>query len=324
MSCYHPLKAWHIGYHDSGKDKYKITSHTTDYVKGALADPIEIPCGRCIGCRLAYSRQWADRCMLEMKYHKVTWFCTFTYDDEFLPINENVNCNTGEVFESATLDKRDFQLFMKRLRKNYPYDNHLKYFCAGEYGDVTYRPHYHAIMFGLQLDDLELYSRAEDGYNYYRSPWLEKIWKKGMVIVAEATWDTCAYTARYIMKKQYGSAAQIYEMYNIQPEFTLMSRKPAIGLEFYEDNKHWIFDSDFIFIGTDRDSYQIKPPKYYEKKFEFDDPEKYGKMKECNKKIAADMAILKQERTSLPYLEMLQVEEDNKLAKMHALSRKDF
>lgn len=323
MPCYHPLKAWHIGYHDSGKDKYKITSHTTDYVKGALSEPITIPCGRCVGCRLEYSREWADRCMLEMKYHDVSWFCTFTYSDEFLPINMYPD-EDGVCVESATLDKRDFQLFMKRLRKNYKYDNHLKYFVAGEYGDITFRPHYHAILFGLKLDDLVLWKKSQDGFNLYRSAWLESIWKKGEVYIAEASWDTCAYTARYIMKKQYGSAAQIYDMYNIQPEFTLMSRKPAIGKEYFEDNKDLIFDSDCIFVGTDRGSHKIRPPKYYERLFEVEDSVKYGIMKERNKKIAEDLAVLKKERTSLPYLEMLQVEENNKIAKLHALPRKVF
>lgn len=327
MPCYHPLKAWHVGYHDSGKDKYKITSYTTNYVKEALADAIDIPCGRCIGCRLDYSRQWADRCMLELKEHKQSWFCTFTYDPEHLPINYRVNEETGEVSNAATLCKRDFQLFMKRLRKQYEangHDNHIMYFCAGEYGDTTFRPHYHAIIFGLDLDDLKVYKRTADGYIYYNSDFLQSVWQKGQVVITDVTWDTCAYTARYIMKKQYGSASEIYEKYNIQPEFTLMSRRPAIGRKYYDEHKNVIFDTDLIFIGTDKGSHSIKPPKYYRRLYDFDEPELSAEMKEKNKVIADDLKKLKLERTSLPYLEMLASEEENKLASISALKRKEF
>lgn len=325
MACYHPLKAWPVGYHDSGKLKYTITNYMQIGVKNAIGDPIEIPCRKCIGCRLRYSREWADRCMLELKYHEQSWFVTFTYDDEHLPKNYIVDEETGEVVPSATLVKRDIQLFMKRLRKNYKYDNDIRYFFAGEYGSQTYRPHYHAILFGLKLDDLKLYKQSEDGYNYYNSAFLDKCWQyQGHVVVGCVTWDTCAYTARYIMKKQYGSAAEIYERYNIQPEFTLMSRKPAIGRKYYDEHKETIFDSDFIYIGTEDGSHSIKPPRYYERLFDIDYPDEYVKMKEQKKEFMEDMKKLRMENTSLPYLEQLAVDELNKEKALSALPRKEI
>lgn len=325
MACYHPLKAWPVGYHDSGKVKYLITSYIQVGVKNAIGEPIEIPCRKCIGCRLKYSREWADRCMLELGYHDQSWFVTFTYDDEHLPKNYIVDEETGEVATSATLVKRDIQLFMKRLRKNYKYDNDIRYFFAGEYGSQTFRPHYHAILFGLKLDDLKLYKQSEDGYNYYNSEFLNKCWQyRGHVVVGRVTWDTCAYTARYIMKKQYGSAAEIYERYNIQPEFTLMSRKPAIGRQYYDDHKETIFDSDFIYIGTEDGSHTIKPPRYYEKLFDIDYPEDYVIMKEQKKEFMEDMKKLRLENTSLPYLEQLEVAELNKQKSISALPRKEI
>lgn len=345
MSCYHPLKAFPIGLTDSGKIKYKICSYKAHHVekradgsavpvyentlsmysKNVVHDFVEIPCGKCIGCRLAYSRQWADRCMLELQYHEQSWFVTFTYDDEHLPKNEVIDPETGEIFNNATLRKRDIQLFMKRLRKNYKYDNHIKYFFAGEYGSQTYRPHYHAILFGLKLDDLKLYKQSEDGYNYYNSEFLDKCWQnQGHVVVGKVNWDTCAYTARYIMKKQYGQAAEIYERYNIQPEFTLMSRKPAIGRQYYEDFKNVIFNSDFIYVGTEEGSHSIRPPKYYERLFDIDYPEDYAILKEQRKEFCEDMKELKLQNTSLPYLKMLETEELNKQAQISVLKRKEF
>ncbi len=73
---------------------------------------------------------------------------TLTYDDEHLPINDYVDSD-GVIHGKPTLRKRDVQLFLKRLRKNYKYDNHIKYFCCGEYGGKTFRPHYHLIIFGF-------------------------------------------------------------------------------------------------------------------------------------------------------------------------------
>lgn len=325
MPCYHPLKAWPIGYHESGKPKYLITSYNQIGVKNAIGEPIEIPCRRCIGCRLRYSREWADRCMLELQYHEQNWFVTFTYDDEHLPLSYIVDEETGEVVPHATLVKRDIQLFMKRLRKNYKYDNDIRYFFAGEYGSQTYRPHYHAILFGLKLDDLKLYKQSEDGYNYYNSEFLDKCWRyQGHVVVGRVTWDTCAYTARYIMKKQYGSCAEIYKKYNILPEFTLMSRKPAIGRKYYDEYKDTIFDSDFIYVGTEDGSHSIKPSRYFERLFDIDFPEEYVKMKEQKKEFLEDMKKLRRDRSSLPYLEQLEVDELNKLKAISALPRKEF
>ena len=73
-----------------------------------------------------------------------------------------------------SLRKRDFQLFMKRLRKKYS-DDRIRFYACGEYGSETFRPHYHAILFGLHLDDLELY-KSKDSYKYFTSPGLQRVW----------------------------------------------------------------------------------------------------------------------------------------------------
>lgn len=137
MVCYKPLKAWPVGLTNNNKTKYHITSYEVHHIevdmKGiiksiddniilptcdqAIYDYKEIPCGHCIGCRLDYSRQWADRCLLEMKQHKESYFVTLTYDDEHLPKNEYVDTETGCCGTVATLDKKAMQLFLKRLRK---------------------------------------------------------------------------------------------------------------------------------------------------------------------------------------------------------------
>lgn len=340
MTCYHPLKGFAVDLTVNNRPDYKIVSYdthhleyygghwhncSTDYVSSmaeqVLYDYIEIPCGRCIGCRLAYSRQWADRCMLEMREHESTYFVTLTYDDDHLPTVDHLAADTGEIVKIPTLVKRDFQLFMKRLRKNYKYDNKLRYYMAGEYGGQTARPHYHAIIFGLKLDDLVLYT-AGQGYVYYNSMFLSDCWQhKGHVVVAKACWETCAYTARYIMKKQYGDAASVYDEYGIQPEFTLMSRRPGIARDYFDDHGPAIWDTDCIYVPTESGAKEMKPPRYYKKMLAIIDPIRYT---EISDKSIADRAYgtaYKLLHTSESYLDMLATEESAKIAQTNILRR---
>lgn len=245
MACFYPMVAHHEpgDYTVRGKKAYKIMRFGNPDRLGP--NDILVPCGKCVGCRLEYSRQWANRCMLELQYHDSAYFVTLTYDDYHVPRSYYADPETGEAQASLTLDKRDWQLFMKRLRKAHP-DDKIRFFMCGEYGPNTFRPHYHAIIFGLHLDDLVPWSRSDQGYQYYRSESLERAWSVkttfdgidgetcatplapiGYALVGEVTWETCAYTARYIMKKLNGPEAQFYSDFNLQPPFVLMSRKPV-------------------------------------------------------------------------------------------------
>lgn len=340
MPCYSPLKAFQIGLTENGKPKYKICSYQTDHVeqqpngswipthlsmRGARACSvvrsfIEIPCGQCIGCRLQYSRMWADRCMMELQYHKESYFLTLTYDDMHLPRSMYVDPNTGEALTSYTLCKRDLQLFFKRLRKYLGEDVKIRYFACGEYGDSTFRPHYHAIVYGLHLDDLRLYKTTREGWNYYNSDTLTKIWKNGFVVVADVTWETCAYTARYVVKKAKGKDRAFYDLHGLQPEFTVMSRKPGIAKQYFYDHPD-IYKYEFINIPTDKGGIKFRPPKYFDRLHELAYPDEMKSIKESRKMIAEDAKKLKLSLTNLSYLDMLKVEEDNKLASIKSLER---
>lgn len=99
------------------------------------------PCGRCICCRVAYSNQWFNRLMLESsEYNSLDiLFCTFTYSNEHLPDN-------------ASLERSVHDTFLKRLRSlmKYRYGvDKIRYYWCGEYGKERGRPHYHAILFGI-------------------------------------------------------------------------------------------------------------------------------------------------------------------------------
>ena len=334
LPCYHPLKAFVLGEKD-GKRLLKVTCYEVDHLErsgegfaccthpaygrpGDVTEFIEIPCGKCSGCRLQRSREWANRCMLELEYHKSSYFVTLTYDDFHVPIHYYADPETGEALPSMSLVKRDFQLFMKRLRKKF--GEGIRFFASGEYGSQTFRPHYHAIIFGLELDDLVPYKRSAQGFQYFNSASLQEVWPNGFAVVAPVTWETCAYTARYVMKKLTGPEAAFYENFNIVPEFSLMSRKPGIARQYYEDHPD-LYEHEFINISTEKGGRKFRPPKYYDKLFDLDCPEESAKLKAVRQKMAAEAQKAKLQKTTLSYLDQLAVEERNQLARIKSLKR---
>lgn len=332
MSCYHPLYAVNLGVKENGKKDIRMLGYIPDdretFVEWkGLKIPREklvpLPCGRCIGCRIDYSRQWANRCMLELQSHDSSYFCTFTYDDDHVPRSYYADPETGEAFQSLTLSKRDFQLLMKRIRKKYS-DDHIRFFMSGEYGSETFRPHYHAILFGLHLDDLVPYKTVREGgeyYTYYNSPGLQECWPFGYVVVGEVTWESCAYTARYIMKKLKGKESEFYGRHNIQPEFSLMSRRPGLAREYYDTHPD-IYDYDKITISTPKGGKSFRPPRYFDKLFDVDCPEKSAELKALRAELAQKAQAAKLANTSLDSREYAQVEEDALSNRIKSLRRK--
>ena len=149
--------------------------------------------------------------MVEAEYHDDNIFLTLTYDNDNLPAPlENSPINP--------LVKRDLQLFIKRLRKRFP-DQRIRYFACGEYGGASMRPHYHLILFGLKLDDLKLLYKNDDQFRYYTSDSIHSCWNYGYHIITSVNWETCAYVARYIVKKQYGAGASLYDLHRIADQY---------------------------------------------------------------------------------------------------------
>ena len=145
----------------------------------------QVPCGHCLACRLAKRQEWVTRLICEYEYWDKAAFITLTYDDDHLPISPS-----GE----STLLKRDVQLFFKRLRK-YFFPLKICYFCCGEYsGANTKRPHYHAIVFGLDFFQLRFF--------------LKDIWQCGRVSSDPVSVEDMRYVAGYVEKKLYGELAK--------------------------------------------------------------------------------------------------------------------
>lgn len=322
MSCYHPLRALDFGVNpETGKHIIKVTKGKYEpqelSYKGVSVIPI--PCGRCIGCRLQYSRVWADRCMAEASCHTNNLFLTLTYDDDHLPDCREMD--DGRLSPVHPLVKRDLQLFIKRLRKALP-DQRIRYFACGEYSPKM-RPHYHLIIFNCKLDDVELLYKNDSQFRYYTSKTISDCWQYGFHIIADCNWHTCAYTARYIVKKQKGNGAEVYEKYNYPPEFTLMSRKPGIGREYFEQHAVDIY-YDGAFLETEDGALRIFPNKYYDYLFDIEYPDAAFVIDEEKKKIIDTNNKLKSNLSSLSYSDMLKSEEENKLAQTKILKRKEM
>lgn len=339
--CKHPLKGFTIGTTQNGKAELKICSYSTDHVEKVnnvwiaaensfvsnYATDVsrewqEIPCGKCVDCRLQHSRMWANRCMMELAYYDPCecWFITLTYDNEHLP-------DVGSSVFAGTLVKEDLQKFWKRLRRNAEYHGdpaRIRYFACGEYGTGTslFRPHYHAILYGFPLVDIVPWGKSKSGNMLFRSNKLEEIWNKGIVAISPVTWDTCAYTARYVMKKLDKTYnGKLYEKENVIPEFITMSRNPGIGRQYYEDNKDKIYRFDEIILKTNDGGIKVKPPKYYDSLYECEAPEKLEIIKNKRKENTETNRLLKLSHTDLSYLDMLIAEERKMVSKIKSLRR---
>lgn len=224
------------------------------HLRGYAEQGMRVPCGQCIECRLRRSRDWAMRCMHEASLHEENWFLTLTYADEYLP-------------KGGTLDRRAFPLFMKRLRKEC---GSVRYFHAGEYGERNGRPHYHALLFGLRLDDVRACGYSQSGYPVFESARVSELWEDGAHQLGGVSFESAQYVARYCVKKVTGSrAAAHYErvdsrgvVYQLEPEYATMSRRPGIGAGWWEKYRGDVYRDDFVVRG----SAELTPPRFYDKK----------------------------------------------------------
>ena len=332
MQCYYPLRAlWYGEMTDKGKKKYLIIGekNAKEMSNKAFKTPIEeeqVPCGKCLACRLNYSKEWAQRCMLEAKEYEHNAFITLTYDPEHISMKLGANRETGEVEMVGTLVPEDLTKFMKDLRRYYKYHfNHdnIRFYACGEYGPQTHRPHYHLIVFNLPIPDKEEFFTNANHDKVYTSKIIDEIWGKGLTSVGEVTWNSAAYVARYVMKKIKGpNAKDLYEKMGIVPEFVRMSRKPGIARNYYEENKDKIYELDEIIMPGKKGVAQVvKPARYYDKLYDLDEPEKMKALKEKRKQLAEEIMAIKLGKTSLNKKEYLKVCEANKEAQIKSLKR---
>lgn len=328
MSCYKPIEAW-----DYSPDQFDIFEKK----KISLHPPLDpedrerliaqgrrlmLPCRKCVGCRLSKSREWANRVIMEQLYHEESWFLTLTYDDQYLPPAYPLSAAGTRLTVHATLVKKHLQDFLKRLRKNSKQS--IRYYASGEYGTQTYRPHYHLLIFGLHLDDLELLKKNFAGEPYFTSEFISKCWPFGIHILGRVTWQSAAYVARYTMKKAtHGFDKRYYALAGIQPEFQTMSLRPAIGRRYYDDHPE-LFDYAYFNVSTPQGGRRVYPPEYFRKLYAKQHPiDSY--VRSFNSSLESEIKIhLKLLLTDKDFYDILKDEEEAMIRRTTSLIRDTF
>lgn len=230
-------------------------------------DYVLVPCGQCLECRLHRASEWALRCCHEMKSHDRGIFLTLTYNDDNLPSN-------------GTLVKKHVQDFIKRLRRYIDYygdGTKIRYLCAGEYGDLFFRPHYHLLVFGYYPSDPRLlHGLQKIGKNsLFTSPTLAKLWGKGHISFGAITFESARYTCQYALKKQTGENAAYYEERGVIPEFMICSNRNGIGYDFVFEHDN-MFERGYLTMNGKK----MGIPRYYQKICEREIPDYYATFKE--------------------------------------------
>lgn len=322
---YHPAKIFSTD---------RLEEYDTKFRKGNYSYTT-IPCGQCIGCRLDYSREWANRGYLESLYYKHNYFITLTYDEDHITIPDYIETENDityteleELQWKGILIPKEFTQFMKNIRQIFKREfNHdgIRFIGCGEYGGEGKRPHYHLILFNAPFPTESFYQpRINWEKNvYYQNELIERAWTCGISNISEANWNNIAYTARYITKKVNGKeSAEYYAIQGQIPEFLRTSRNPGIARNYYEDHKKEIYEHDQILIKTKDGSHYVKPPKYYDRLMEKEDPELMKYIKEQRRKQNVNSLKVKAMTTSLTRWEQFQVEMDYKEDQATALTRK--
>jgi len=249
-------------------------------------------------------------------------FITLTYAPEHLPM----------IFNTPTLVLDHFQKFMKRLRFSEtgltPYVNPdtgetsrpIRFFHAGEYGEKYGRPHYHACLFNYDFQDKVYLRKSPSGMDLYRSPLLESLWPFGHSSIGSVTFQSAAYVARYIMKKQNGQLAEKHyravddetgELLHRSPEYTTMSRRPGIGSLWFDKFSSDVYPHDYVIVNGRK----CRPPKYYDGKLQAVAPDTF-------EEIQFQRHLESQKRLDDSTPSRLAVREQVQLAQLKCLPRK--
>ena len=260
MPCFTPLEA----YRAPGGG---ITLHPS---VGYRDIPMKLECGQCRGCRRKRSRDWGIRCVHESRMHtygvgskyeglEKGSFITLTYSDESLP-------------SDGSLKVKDFQDFMKRLRKRV---GKVRYLHCGEYAEderFTKRAHYHALLFNVDFMSDRKQRTVRNGYPVYTSESLRELWPAGHHEIGSITFDSARYVASYIVKGLNGKKAK--EVYgDRRPPYGTWSQN--LGADWFK--RYWrdVYPDDHVVLG----GREYRPPKAYDRWLERDQPEMWDRVK---------------------------------------------
>lgn len=251
------LNPWYKNYHIDPRSGDFIIDFSRDGCWRTPGDRImKFKCNKCVECMQQATTEWANRCYLESKHWQDKCVLTLTYNEQFVP---------------KQLEKRDYQLFLKRLRRMIS-PAKIKYFCSGEYGSKNGRPHFHIVIFGWCPDDCVFYKSTSKGTSLYNSKICDFLWSevfegldeegnyvkryynKGFVTVDPCvSYESCFYSAKYMQKVMYEETEEV-----TQPPFIAMSK----GIAINEADAFDPFKSPYIYINGKR---KLAPRYFYKR-----------------------------------------------------------
>lgn len=229
-------------------------------VKPIILNGVELPCGKCLACKIAKSIEWRNRIMHELDYYKDACFLTLTYEDGNLSYVPDLHRLTTSAWKPVvpTLVKSDVQKFFKKLRKNN--GTGFKYFCVGDYGDLRDRPHYHIILLGISPNWV--------GFKFIKTVFSKgkiiplhevKEWTHGFVHVGTVTKHSVRYVTDYLTKVLYGIRAK--ETYGLRDvPFKIVSQ--GLGLRYVNEHRAELLKNEHFRL----DGVPHGLPRYYREK----------------------------------------------------------
>lgn len=260
MRCTSPKT---VGFLDDGKTiTWSPKKHSKQY------PTFQLPCTKCLSCRLENARETAVRCIHEAQMYQNNAFLTLTYKELPNGINK--------------LDYRHMQLFMKRLRKHiftnfiksYGRENwnllskseqreiygniKISSFMVGEFGEKTKRVHWHCLIFNWRPSDLQNYYTTDRGDRVFTSRELDELWSYGDCTVGEVTFESAGYCARYAAKKLTHGHDGEHEYEPIAKR----SSHSAIGKKWIEKYYKDVFNLGYVVLPTGA---TCAIPRYYER-----------------------------------------------------------
>jgi hypothetical protein len=215
---------------------------------GLYTDTITVPCGKCPECLSNKAQEWAFRLKEELKASQLGCFITLTLNTAICQIK-------GQ--QTHDVDKRTVQLFLKRLREQFP-EATIRYYITSEYGPKNLRPHYHGILFGIsKANAIEI----------------NKAWGLGFVKVGTVTPASINYVCNYLM-------AKLQPKHNRAAIFALMSRMPGIGKNYLNNEIIHYHRQAMNFTVRNDEGIRQNMPRYYKEKI-FDEYEKAKNTVNC-------------------------------------------
>lgn len=204
-----------------------------------------VRCGKCPTCYASRASEWSVRLMEEESISKTSHFVTFTYDNDNVHLTEN---------GFMGLNKNDIQKYFKRLRKAHVGNakSSIRYYCVGEYGGRTKRPHYHALIFNADEQLIE-------------DAWSIKGKKLGQVFFGTVTGNSVGYCLKYMTKV---SKIGLSYLDDRIPQFALMSK--GLGASYIEKMIFWHRDDleNRMYIPL-QDGKKATMPRYYKERIYF-------------------------------------------------------